>query len=88
MELLDKIDMIKKIDDKIKICKNDNFMTEDEMRFIRNKCDKGEPITPKDLLRYSRAVSQLEKIFDLEIEKNIILEDLKGFKDFYEKYII
>ena len=24
----------------------------------------------------------LEKIFDLEIEKNIILEDLKGFKDF------
>ena len=82
MELLDKIDMIKKIDDKIKICKNDNFMTKDEMRFIRNKCNKGEPIAPKDLLRYSKAISQLEKIFDLEIEKNIILEDLKGFKDF------
>lgn len=92
--IIDKIELVKKIDMRIKIYQDEklSFMTNGEMSFIRQKCIDNKSITKNELMRYSRAVSAEEKIFDLKIEKYNILKEIKqevnNLKEFYKKYII
>ena len=62
------------------------------MSYIRQKCTENKPISNNELMRYSRTVSAEEKIFDLKVEKYMILKGIKqeieNLKGFYGKYII
>lgn len=93
-DFINKIEVIRRIDKRIKVYEKEtlSFMTKSEMRYIRQKCYEGKPISNNELMRYSRAVSAEEKIFDLKVEKDIILKEIKQnteyFKEFYKKYLI
>lgn len=67
-------------------------MTKSEMRYIRQKCTKNEPITKEELMRYAWAKSFERKLNDLTIKKVILSEEIKQnaeyFKEFYKKYLI
>lgn len=63
-DFINKIEVIRRIDKRIKVYEEEtlSFMTKSEMRYIRQKCDEGKPISNNELMRYSRAVSAEEKI--------------------------
>ena len=85
---------IYEIDMKIKIYKDEklSFMTNGEMSYIIQKCNECKPISRDELMRCSRAVAAEEKIFDLKVEKDNILKEIKqeteNLKEFYKKYIM
>lgn len=92
--IIEKIKMVQRIDTRIKVYEKEklSFMTRGEMIYTRQKCDEGKPISNNELIRYSRAVAVETKIFDLKVEKNDILKEIKqevnNLKEFYKKYII
>lgn len=92
--IIDKIELVKKIDMKIKIYKDEklSFMTNGEMSYIIQKCNECKTISRDELMRCSRAVAAEEKIFDLKVEKDNILKEIKqeteNLKEFYKKYIM
>lgn len=92
--IIDKIDKIKMIEIKIKDLKKEKigYMTNDEMRYIRDKLIKEKTITTNDLMRYSKSFSIEEEIIKLEFEKDNLKTEIKNdiskIKEFYKKYLL
>ena len=76
--IINNLKEIKRMENRILEYKQDKikFMTNDEMEYLRNKCDNNQPISKNELNRYARAVSSSEKILACEIERDCLKKEL------------
>lgn len=82
--LIEEYKKIKELEKKIKELEKEKikYMTNDEMRYIRQKCIDNRSLTTNELFRYSKAFEISEKIMNLKLE---LSDQKETMKNNYEK---